>query len=107
MVRGIRTAFTNDNDITIQITPGSNADNTPANLAISRTVTRVGAEGTIDLSTAMWQYYVINQETRVDGDTTMMETVGGMDNVIAIRRGIIEDSDTITGVAPVLSLIHI
>ena len=77
-------------DITITVTPGTDADGTPGTLAIGKTVVQEGEIPRVDYSTTVWSYYVINQEVRVDDDTVMM----GADNAIAVNRGLILDTQT-------------
>ena len=79
-------------DITITVTPGTDADGTPGTLAISKTVVQEGVTPRVDYSTTVWSYYVINQEVRVDDDTTMM----GDNNQIQVRRGLIQQTNHVT-----------
>ena len=77
-------------DMTISIVAGLNADNSAANIAVSKTVVDAGTVGTLNLTNNDWNYFVINQEIRVDGDTTTMDD----DNNILVRRGLINDTQT-------------
>ena len=81
-------------DITVEITTqGQSTDAMQSTLAVQRDVIDIGRAGTPDLTAASWDYYIINQEVRVDDDTVMMMP----DNALAVRRGIIEDADTLQG----------
>ena len=75
-------------DITMTIVPGLTITNTPATIAVVKSVAQQGRTADIDYSEAVWTYYVINQEIRVDDDTIDMMP----DNSLQIRRGIIEDT---------------
>ena len=79
-------------DITITITPGVDPDGTPGTLAAAKTVVQEGEAPRIDYSTTVWTYYVINQEVRVDDDTTAMMP----DNTITIPQGLVVNTENIT-----------
>ena len=82
-------------DITITITPGADPDGTPGTLAVSKAIVQEGEIPRTDYSTTVWTYYVINQEVRVDDDTTAMMP----DNTITIPRGLVVDTENITASA--------
>ena len=75
-------------DLDISITGG-----TGSTAALMKNIVSIGLPDATDLSGAVWQYFVINQEVRVDDDTVDM----GADNTIAVRRGLILDSTSIQG----------
>ena len=77
-------------DITITITPGADPDGTAGTLAVSKAVVQQGEAPTISYATTIWTYYVINQEVRVDDDTTEMDD----NNNIMVRRGLLNDVQT-------------
>ena len=77
-------------DVTITVVPGKNLDDTAATLAVSKNVVTPGAEAGFTFANAVWSYYVINQEVRVDDDTVMMEA----DNSLQVRRGLILNTET-------------
>ena len=64
---------------------------TNGTIAIVRTEVVDGMDGGEDLTNADWQYFVINQEVRVDDDTVTMDT----NNDIMVRRGLINDVTTL------------
>ena len=80
-----------EDDITITITAGTNADGTTPTIAVAKAVVEPGERPELDFTNTVWNYFVINQEIRVDDDTIDMMP----DNTLQIRRGIIEDVDTI------------
>ena len=85
-------------DINIEfVARGRDLMEVDATIDISRSLIQTGSTGIPDLTNVTWEYYVINQEVRVDDDTVMMMTP---DNTIASRRGIIEDADVLFGLAP-------
>ena len=63
---------------------------TGGTILIARSQVQNGTDAAVDLTGTVWTIRVINQEVRVDDDTTMM----GSNNEIEIRRGIIEDVQT-------------
>ena len=80
-------------DLVVTITPGTNIDSTTGTLSSAEAIVREGQAVGIDLTNTEWEYYVVNQEVRVDDDTTMM--LGN--NVIGVRRGLILDADAFDG----------
>ena len=80
-----------EDDVTITITAGTNADGTTPTIAVAKAVVEPGERPELDFTNTVWNYFVINQEIRVDDDTIDMMP----DNTLQIRRGIIEDVDTI------------
>ena len=82
-----------EDDITITITAGTNADGTTPTIAVAKAVVEPGERPELDFTNTVWNYFVINQEIRIDGDTVEM----GADNTIAVRRGLILDSTSIQG----------
>lgn len=96
VLTAVTTDFGSGPDLMIMVTPGVETDGTPATAAITRVVTAEGSSGTFNLVGANWQYFVINQEVRVDDDTTAM--VGN--NLITVRRGLIVDTAELSAIAP-------
>ena len=82
-----------EDDVTITITAGTNADGTTPTIAVAKAVVEPGERPELDFTNTVWNYFVINQEIRIDGDTVEM----GADNTIAVRRGLILDSTSIQG----------
>ena len=80
-------------DITITVNPGENQNGSTPTIEVAETVVQAGMVATFNLSDANWEYYVINREVRVDGDTTMM----GADGSVAVRRGLILSVDAEDG----------
>ena len=78
-------------DIDISIVPGRDIMNNIATLELTKIIMREGDQGIIDLTNAEWTYYIINQEVRVDGDTTAMNP----NNAITIPTGLVVDSEQI------------
>ena len=91
-VTAISTFLNTIPDITVAIDQGmSSGTNPPPTLAVSRIVVNEGAAPTIDFTNTIWDYYILNQEVRVDDDTVDM-----MDNnTITIPRGLVVDSEQI------------
>ena len=78
-------------DVDIIIDQGTASGGNPApTLGSVKRIVQEGAAPTVDYTGTVWTIRVINQEVRVDDDTTMM----GSNNEIEIRRGIIEDVQT-------------
>ena len=89
-VRAISLITGDRDDITVTVTEvGSNGT-----VGVVRSLITAGSFGTLDLTNADWTYFVINQEIRVDDDTVDMVTMGGVDNVLQVRRGLINDVQT-------------
>ena len=65
---------------------------TAGTIQVLRTQQQDGVDPTVNFSTTVWTYYTINQEVRVDDDTTAMMP----DNTITIPRGLVVDSGNIT-----------
>ena len=89
-VNGLRTTstfFGSLPDIDIAFTGG-----TGSTASITKTIFSTGTADATNLSAAVWEYYVINQEVRVDDDTTAMMP----DNTITIPQGLVVNTENIT-----------
>ena len=80
-------------EVTADLTVTVSRAGTGGTTMVARTQVQDGVDPSVDFSTTVWTYYTINQEVRVDDDTTAMMP----DNTITIPRGLVVD----------LSLIHI
>ena len=77
-------------DIDIIISGG-----TDSTLNLVKSIVAAGSSDITDLTGAVWTYYTINQEVRVDDDSVAMMT----DNTITIPRGLVVDTENITASA--------
>ncbi len=80
-------------DLSISFSGGLDTDNVPDTLDVSRVVVAQGDSGLADLTNAEWDYFVINQEIRIDTDLLNINN----SNQISVNRGLILDSTTIEG----------
>ena len=80
------TFFGANPDIDITVSQAGNGD-----VMVAKAIQTIGNTGVVNLSGATWDYFPINQEVRVDDDTTMLMA----DNEIAVRRGLVKDALTI------------
>ena len=85
----------------VVVTAGRTATDAAAAPTVTRTVTNEGAFVNGDLTDAVWTYFPINQEIRVDGTdvsgTVEMGAMNGVNNVLSVRRGLVEDTDDAFG----------
>ena len=82
-------------DIVVDLAAGENADESAGTIASVASVARPGSAAGLDLTDTVWEYYIINQEVRVDDDTTMMFA----NNAIGVRRGLILSVEADDGVS--------
>ena len=79
-------------EVTADLTVTVSRAGTGGTTMVARTQVQDGVDPSVDFSTTVWTYYTINQEVRVDDDTTAMMP----DNTITIPRGLVVDSENIT-----------
>ena len=74
-------------EVTEDITVTVSRIGTAGTIQVLRTQVQDGVDPSVDFSTTVWTYYTINQEVRVDDDTTETDD----NNNIMVRRGLIND----------------
>ena len=79
-------------DMNLTVNRGLTTGGTEANMDVTPTLVSAGAQGVLDLTDAVWQYFVINQEPRIDDDLLQINSA---DNTISVRRGLVLDTTII------------
>ena len=93
-VRATSTFFNSTPDVTLTIAPGLDTDDSEATLAVAKVVDSEGSTGEPDLSSAIWEYFVISREERVDTDVLRQDA----DGTITVNRGLILNSQAYNNV---------
>ena len=79
-------------EVTADLTVTVSRAGTGGTIQVVRTQQQDGVDPTVNFSTTVWTYYTINQEVRVDDDTTAMMP----DNTITIPQGLVVNTENIT-----------
>ena len=95
-------------EVTADLTVTVSRAGTGGTIQVVRTQQQDGVDPTVNFSTTVWTYYTINQEVRVDDDTTAMMP----DNTITIPQGLVVNTENITassttGTATAVSYTHL